>query len=428
LFTKQQYFYSRISIKVFKELKMIKAQRGTKDILPESVLTWQYIEKTARELFQNANYKEIRTPIFEGTELFKRGVGDSTDIVNKEMYTFSVGGINKDENSITLRPENTAGVVRAYIEHGMNKVAAPVKLWYFGPMFRYERPQKGRQRQFHQIGVEMFGIDKPAADAEVIALASNFLSKMGLRELVAEINSLGCTECRNKYKEKIKEVLKPYLDKLCDDCKVRYEKNPLRMLDCKNEDCIKIFDNDEIKNVILSDFICDECKTHYEDVKKYLDILNIKYKENKMLVRGLDYYNRTVFEIKSDALGSQSAVAGGGRYDGLVEMLGGEKTPAVGFALGVERLYELVEKQEDNKLDYFVVSNLTDEAVKTVQYLRDKGYSADFDFQNRKFGKQFEKAGKTAKNAVIIGEDEINGGYYTVKNLITGEQKQIKEL
>ncbi len=407
---------------------MIKAQRGTKDILPESVLTWQYIEKTARELFQNANYKEIRTPIFEGTELFKRGVGDSTDIVNKEMYTFSVGGINKDENSITLRPENTAGVVRAYIEHGMNKVAAPVKLWYFGPMFRYERPQKGRQRQFHQIGVEMFGIDKPAADAEVIALASNFLSKMGLRELVAEINSLGCTECRNKYKEKIKEVLKPYLDILCDDCKVRYEKNPLRMLDCKNEDCIKIFDNDEIKNVILSDFICDECKTHYEDVKKYLDILNIKYKENKMLVRGLDYYNRTVFEIKSDALGSQSAVAGGGRYDGLVEMLGGEKTPAVGFALGVERLYELVEKQEDNKLDYFVVSNLTDEAVKTVQYLRDKGYSADFDFQNRKFGKQFEKAGKTAKNAVIIGEDEINGGYYTVKNLITGEQKQIKEL
>jgi len=193
---------------------MIKAQRGTKDILPENVLTWQFIEKTARELFQNANYKEIRTPIFEGTELFKRGVGDSTDIVNKEMYTFSVCGINKDENSITLRPENTAGVVRAYIEHGMNKVAAPVKLWYFGPMFRYERPQKGRQRQFHQIGVEMFGIDKPSADAEVIALASNFLSKMGLSDLVAEINSLGCTDCRNKYKEKIKETLKPYLDRI----------------------------------------------------------------------------------------------------------------------------------------------------------------------------------------------------------------------
>ncbi len=407
---------------------MIKAQRGTKDILPDDILTWQHIEKTARELFQNANYKEIRTPIFEGTELFKRGVGDSTDIVNKEMYTFSVGGINKDENSITLRPENTAGVVRAYIEHGFNKVSAPVKLWYFGPMFRYERPQKGRQRQFHQIGVEMFGIDKPSADAEVIALASNFLSKMGLKELVAEINSLGCTECRNAYKENIKNILKPYLDKLCDDCKVRYEKNPLRMLDCKNEDCIKIFENDEIKKVILSDFICDDCRKHYESVKKYLDILNIRYKENKMLVRGLDYYNRTVFEIKSNALGSQNAIAGGGRYDGLVEMLGGEKTPAVGFALGVERLYELVEKIKDNKLDYFVVSNIQDEAVKTVQILRNKGFSADFDFQNRKFGKQFEKAGKIAKNAVVIGEDEIKGGYYTVKDLITGEQKQIKEL
>ncbi len=407
---------------------MIKAQRGTKDILPEDILTWQHIEKTARELFQSANYKEIRTPIFEGTELFKRGVGDSTDIVNKEMYTFSVGGINKDENSITLRPENTAGVVRAYIEHGFNKVSAPVKLWYFGPMFRYERPQKGRQRQFHQIGVEMFGIEKPAADAEVIALASNFLSKMGLKNLVAEINSLGCPECRNTYKEKIKTVLKPYLDKLCEDCKVRYEKNPLRMLDCKNEDCIKIFENDEIKKVILSDFICKECKEHYESVKKYLDILNIKYKENKMLVRGLDYYNRTVFEIKSDALGSQNAIAGGGRYDGLVEMLGGEKTPAVGFALGAERLYELVEHKEESMLDYFIVSNLPDEAIKTVQILRDKGYSADFDLQNRKFGKQFEKAGKIAKNAVVIGEDEVKGGYYTVKNLITGEQKQVKEL
>ncbi len=407
---------------------MIKAQRGTKDILPEDILTWQHIEKTARELFQSANYKEIRTPIFEGTELFKRGVGDSTDIVNKEMYTFSVGGINKDENSITLRPENTAGVVRAYIEHGFNKVSAPVKLWYFGPMFRYERPQKGRQRQFHQIGVEMFGIDKPQADAEVIALASKFLSKMGLKELVAEINSLGCLECRNAYKEKIKTILKPYLDKLCDDCKVRYEKNPLRMLDCKNEDCIKIFENDEIKNVILSDFICEECREHYESVKKYLDILNIKYKENKMLVRGLDYYNRTVFEIKSDALGSQNAIAGGGRYDGLVEMLGGEKTPAVGFALGVERLYELIEHKEEFMLDYFIVSNLPDEAMKVVQILRDKGFSADFDLQNRKFGKQFEKAGKIAKNAVVIGEDEVKGGYYSVKNLITGEQKQVKEL
>lgn len=406
---------------------MIKAQRGTKDILPEDILTWQGIEKTARELFQNANYKEIRTPIFESTELFCRGVGDSTDIVNKEMYTFSVGGQNKDESSITLRPENTAGVVRAYIEHGFSRLSAPVKLWYFGPMFRYERPQKGRQRQFHQIGVEMFGADSPSADAEVIALASKFLNKMGIEGLVAEINSLGCPKCRGEYKERIKETLKPYLDKLCDDCKVRYEKNPLRMLDCKNEDCKVIFEDENVKKVILADFICEECREHYENVKKYLDILNIRYEENKMLVRGLDYYTKTVFEIKSSALGSQSAVAGGGRYDGLVEMLGGEKTPAVGFALGVERLYELVQHKGQNKLDYFVVSSIQDKALETVQLLRDKGYSADFDFQNRKFSKQLEKAGKIARQALIIGEDEVTGGYYTVKNLETGEQIKIQK-
>ncbi len=406
---------------------MIKAQRGTKDILPGDILTWQKIEKTARELFQNANYKEIRTPIFESTELFARGVGDSTDIVNKEMYTFSVGGQNKDESSITLRPENTAGVVRAYIEHGFNRLSAPVKLWYFGPMFRYERPQKGRQRQFHQIGAEMFGAESPSADAEMIALVSKFLNKIGIEGLVAEINSLGCPKCRGEYKERIKETLKPYLDRLCDDCKVRYEKNPLRMLDCKNEDCIRIFEDEEVKKVILADFICEECREHYNDVKKYLDILNIKYQENKMLVRGLDYYTKTVFEIKSSVLGSQSAVAGGGRYDGLVEMLGGEKTPAVGFALGVERLFELVEHIEQSKLDYFVVSNMQDKALETVQMLRDKGYSADFDFQNRKFSKQLEKAGKIAKRAVIIGEDEVTGGYYTVKNLETGEQTKLQK-
>ncbi len=407
---------------------MIKVQRGCKDILPEDVLTWQMIEKTARDLFQAANYKEIRTPIFEATELFKRGVGDSTDIVNKEMYTFSVGGANKDENSITLRPENTAGVVRAYIEHGFNRKSAPVKLWYFGPMFRYERPQKGRQRQFHQIGVEMFGVSEPAADSEVIALAIKFLNKMGLNNLEAEINSLGCPECRQKYKDKIKEVLKPYLNELCDDCKVRYEKNPLRMLDCKNEHCASIFEKDGIKDVISGDFICEECREHYNKVKEYLNVLGIKYSENKMLVRGLDYYNRTVFEIKSDALGAQSAVAGGGRYDGLVEMLGGDKTPAVGFALGVERLYELIQHQDEEKLDYFVVSTMPNDALLAVNKLRDKGYSADFDFQNRKFAKQLEKAGKIAKKALIIGEDEVNGGYYTVKDLASGEQTRVEEI
>ena len=404
---------------------MIKAQRGTKDILPDEILTWQDIQKKAQELFQKANYKEIRTPVFEATELFKRGVGDSTDIVNKEMYTFSVGN---NENSITLRPENTAGVVRSYIEHGMERLSPPVKLWYMGPMFRYERPQAGRQRQFHQIGLELFGIKEPAADAEVIMIATEFLKVMGLYDLTVSLNSLGCPNCRNKYKEEIKNALKPYLDKLCDDCKVRFEKNPLRMLDCKNEECKIIFEKEEIKEVILKDFICDECKNHFEELKNYLNEINIKYEIDKMLVRGLDYYTRTVFEVKSNSLGSQNAILGGGRYDGLVEMLGGKPTPAVGFALGVERLCSLINKIEDKKLDYFVVSTMPDIALKTVFELRKKGFSAEFDMQKRKFAKQLEKASKIANKAVIIGEDEIKGGYYTVKDLTTGVQTREEKI
>ena len=404
---------------------MIKAQRGTKDILPDEILTWQDIQKKAQELFQRANYKEIRTPVFEATELFKRGVGDSTDIVNKEMYTFSVGN---NENSITLRPENTAGVVRSYIEHGMERLSPPVKLWYMGPMFRYERPQAGRQRQFHQIGLELFGIKEPAADAEVIMIATEFLKAMGLYDLTVSLNSLGCPNCRNKYKEEIKNALKPYLDKLCDDCKVRFEKNPLRMLDCKNEECKIIFEKEEIKEVILKDFICDECKNHFEELKNYLNEINIKYEIDKMLVRGLDYYTRTVFEVKSNSLGSQNAILGGGRYDGLVEMLGGKPTPAVGFALGVERLCSLINKIEDKKLDYFVVSTMPNIALKTVFELRKKGFSAEFDMQKRKFAKQLEKASKIANKAVIIGEDEIKGGYYTVKDLTTGVQTREEKI
>ena len=404
---------------------MIKAQRGTKDILPDEITTWQEIYKRANELFTNANCKEIRTPIFEATELFKRGVGDSTDIVNKEMYTFNVGG---NETSITLRPENTAGVVRAFIEHGMDRLSPPVKLWYMGPMFRYERPQAGRQRQFHQIGVEIFGVKEATADAEAIILASEFLKKNGIDDLTVSLNSLGCPTCRQKYKDEIKKVLSPYLDELCEDCKVRYQKNPLRMLDCKNEKCIEIFNKDEIKNVVLKDFICDECREHFEEVKKYLDKTGIKYEIDKMLVRGLDYYTRTVFEIKSSLLGAQSAILGGGRYDGLVEMLGGKPTPAVGFALGVERLYGLIEKIEEEKLDYFVVSKFSDAAINLTLKLRQKGFKADFDMQGRKFAKQLEKASKIAKKAVIIAEEELEGNFYTVKNLETGEQIKTTEL
>ena len=407
---------------------MIKAQRGTKDILLDEIPTWQWILDNAKKVFQNACFQEIKTPIFEATELFARGVGDSTDIVNKEMYTFSVGGASKDATSITLRPENTAGVVRAYIEHNLNRQSPPQKFWYFGPMFRYERPQAGRQRQFHQLGVEMFGIKEPSADAEVILAAVEFLKSVGLGDLEVELNSLGCPKCKNEYRNSIKETLKPYLDSLCDDCKMRYEKNPLRILDCKNEECQKIFELPEVKKVILADYICEDCKEHFETLVKYLDELNIKYSRNKMLVRGLDYYNRTVFEIKSSSLGSQSAVCGGGRYDGLVEMLGGVPTPAIGFAMGVERLYTLVNKIEPNKIDYFIVSQDTKEALKLARSLREKGKTIDFDVQKRKWVKQLEKASKVAKYAILLGEDEINQGFFSVKNLETGKQVKVNKI
>lgn len=407
---------------------MIKAQRGTKDIFGDESLTWQWILKNAQNVFQNACFQEIKTPIFEATELFARGVGDSTDIVNKEMYTFSVGGAQKDSASITLRPENTAGVVRAFIEHNIVRQSPPQKFWYFGPMFRYERPQAGRQRQFHQIGVEMFGVKEPSADAEVIMAAVNFLKSVGLGDLEVELNSLGCSKCKNDYKESIKEILKPYLEDMCDDCKMRYEKNPLRILDCKNENCQKIFELPEVKKIIMADYICEECSVHFNQLTQYLDNLNIKYSRNKLLVRGLDYYNRTVFEIKSSVLGSQSAVCGGGRYDGLVEMLGGQATPAVGFAMGVERLFTLVDKIQPSKIDYFVVSSNTLEAIKLTQKLREKGKVVDFDMQGRKFAKQLEKASKVAKYAIILGEDEINQNFYSVKNLETGEQIKINTI
>ena len=407
---------------------MIKAQRGTKDILNEEIITWQWILENAKKTFQNACFNEIKTPIFEATELFARGVGDSTDIVNKEMYTFSIGGADKGATSITLRPENTAGVVRAFIEHGLVRQSPPQKFWYFGPMFRYERPQAGRQRQFHQIGVEMFGIKDASADAEVILAAVNFLKSVGLGDLSVELNTLGCPKCKNEYRTSIKEILKPHLENLCDDCKMRYEKNPLRILACKDENCQKIFELPEIKEVILKDYVCEECLEHFNQLTNYLDSLNIKYSRNKLLVRGLDYYNRTVFEIKSSALGSQSAVCGGGRYDGLVEMLGGTPTPAVGFAMGVERLYTLVNKLEPQKIDYYIVSTNTAEAIKLAQKLRENNKQVDFDMQARKFAKQLEKASKVAKNAIILGEDEIEKGYFSVKNLETGEQVKIDKI
>lgn len=396
---------------------LIKAQKGTKDILPTEIGQWQNLEEKALEVFTKAGFNEIRTPVFEATELFARGVGDTTDIVNKEMYTFE-----KSERSITLRPENTAGVVRAFIENGMHRLPSPVKLWYKGPMFRYERPQAGRQRQFHQVGAELFGILEPTADAEVILLAVNYLKSIGLNDLDVEINSLGCPDCREGFRSALRAVLKPELEDLCPDCQSRYEKNPLRILDCKVEECKNILAKPEVQKVITSDYICPDCKEHFNTVLSCLDALNVKYVRNKLLVRGLDYYNRTVFEIKSNNLGSQNAVCGGGRYDSLVKNLGGEDTPAVGWAMGMERLTSLLPQQEVKKLQAYVVSNLTLEAIKLTEELRTNGISADFDMTNKKFGKQLEKASKAADFAVILGQDELNNNKVSIKNLKTSQQ------
>lgn len=398
-------------------MTIIKIQKGTKDILPNDMPVWHFMEEKAKEVFTKYGAKEIRTPIFEATELFARGVGDTTDIVNKEMYTFE-----KSERSLTLRPENTAGVVRSFIENGMHRLSAPVKLWYKGPMFRYERPQAGRQRQFHQVGIEVFGIKQATADAEVILMAVNYLKSLGLQDLFVEINSLGCPQCREVFKTKLKEVLKPYLSELCPDCQARYEKNPLRLLDCKVEDCKKIYEKSEVQAIIQSDFICEDCAEHFHELQKYLNELNINYSINKLLVRGLDYYNRTVFEIKSNNLGSQNAVCGGGRYDSLVKNLGGEDTPAVGFAMGMERLAALIGEKQECKILGFVVSSNSLEALKLAEELRQKGITVEFDLANKKFVKQLEKAAKVAKYALILGEDEISTKQITVKNLETSEQ------
>ena len=401
-------------------MAIIKLQKGTKDILPQDMPIWHFMEEKALEIFSRYGAKEIRTPIFEATELFARGVGDTTDIVNKEMYTFE-----KSERSLTLRPENTAGVVRSFIENGMHRLSAPVKLWYKGPMFRYERPQAGRQRQFHQVGVEVFGIKNATADAEVILMAVNYLKALGLSDLNVELNSLGCTKCRETFKTKLKAVLKPYLSQMCPDCQSRYEKNPLRLLDCKVPECNEIYAKPEVQEIIQSDFICEECSSHFEELKSYLDELNVNYSINKLLVRGLDYYNRTVFEIKSNNLGSQNAVCGGGRYDSLVKNLGGEDTPAIGFAMGMERLATLIEEKQTEKLLAYIISNDPLEAIKLTEELRNQGYSCEFDLTNKKFIKQLEKASKVAKYALILGEDEIKQSKVTIKNLETSEQKTV---
>lgn len=398
----------------------LQAPKGIHDITFDDITLWQHVEKVAMEVFELANFTEIRTPILEYTELFARGVGESTDIVNKEMYSF-----DKEGRNYTLRPENTAGVVRSYIQNGFFKRPAPQKLWYKGPMFRYERPQKGRQRQFHQIGMEMFGIEQASADAEVILTALKLLKKLELSNLTLHLNNIGCPECRNDYKQKIKDSVKDKLDKLCEDCQKRYEINPLRMLDCKKESCQAIYSEEPTNTIINNDFICEKCKTNYDDLLDILKDAKVDITFNKKLVRGLDYYNGAVFEITSNNLGAQNAVCGGGRYDGLVQLLGGPPTPGVGWALGAERLISLLKTQIESSLDVFIVSDFPKKAILLADLLRDSNIKTEYSFSKTKFGKQLDKANKAnAKFAIIIGQEEVEKDVYTIKNLKTGDQFQ----
>lgn len=405
---------------------MINIPKGTKDLLPQDSYKWQFIEKTAREVAKIFNIKEIRTPTFEHTEVFLRGVGETTDIVNKEMYTFT----DKGGRSITLKPEGTAGVVRAFIENGMASSALPAKLYYLTQCFRYERPQAGRLREFHQFGIEYFGAKTPDTDAEVILVAKTFIEKLGIKNVSLYINSIGCKDCRKKYEEALKNYLKANFDNLCELCKSRFEKNPLRILDCKNQDCKKIVENAPS----ILDYLCDDCSNHFEQVKKLLTLSNVEFKIDHNIVRGLDYYTKTVFEFVSENIGAQGTVCGGGRYDGLVKELGGTETCGIGFAAGIERLLLLMENTgveipNDEGVQIYVASMGEQEKEKAfclVKSLRENGVIAELDHMERGIKAQFKYADKIgAKYVGVIGSDELEKGIIKIKNMSDGQETEV---
>ncbi len=406
---------------------LTKAPKGTKDVLATESYKWQYLEKIFREVCERFGYKEIMTPVFEHTELFERGVGETTDVVQKEMYTFE----DKAGRSITLKPEGTAPVVRALIEHKLYSGALPLKFFYITPCYRYERPQAGRLREFHQFGIEVFGSSQPAVDVEVMALVYNFYKILGVEGIELNINNIGCPKCRTEYNAKLREFLKDKLDNLCETCQSRYEKNPMRILDCKNEKC-----QAEIKDApLMINHLCNECNDHFEKVKEYLEIANIEYKIDPKIVRGLDYYTKTAFEFISNEIGSQSTVCGGGRYDRLVEELGGPSTPAVGFGMGIERLLLTLENNgieipKEKGLDIFIVTigeKADKEAFRLLSDLRKNGISADKDYLERSIKAQFKYSDKLeAQYTIVIGDDEVDKGIITLKNMKTGEQQEVK--
>lgn len=404
---------------------MIQRPKGTKDLLPQDSYLWQYMEKQIKDLFEVYGFSEIRVPVFEHTELFQRGVGDTTDVVQKEMYTFE----DKGGRSVTLRPEGTAGVVRAYIENGMASRPSPVKMWYNMGMYRYENVQKGRLREFHQIGAEVIGSGSPEADAETISMAKRIFDKLQIPNITLNLNSIGCPVCRAKYQEVLKEFIGKNIEEYCETCKTRFDKNPMRILDCKEKRCKEL---NQGAPVIL-DYLCEECKTHFEKVKEILSALEIPYKIDSGIVRGLDYYTKTVFEFIDEETGL--TVLAGGRYDGLVKQLEGQDTPAIGFAMGVERIADILAKnaREDikPKQPEIYIAQIGEKAnlfaTKLVEVLRENGIYAVKDITAKSLKAQFKYADKIgAKYTLTIGEDEIQTGAGKIKNMQTGEEQEVE--
>lgn len=402
------------------------APKGTKDILPNQVYKWHYVENAFREACSRYVFKEIRTPVFEHTELFSRSVGDTTDIVEKQMYTFEDYG----KRSITLKPEGTSPVARAFVEHKLYADVQPSKFYYVIPCFRYEKPQSGRLREFHQVGIETFGTDNMMADAEIIGFASDFFSSLGIKDLELRINSIGCPKCRQTYREALKDFLRGKYDDLCSTCKSRYERNPMRILDCKSPVCQEL-----VKGVPhMLDYLCGDCKEAFVDLKKNLDAMGIEYIVDPGIVRGLDYYTKTAFEFVSNRIGAQGTVCGGGRYDHLIEQIGGPPVPGVGFGLGIERLLLLMETTgieipEPENPDVFIAvmgERAKRFGLKLMRDLRNQGVKVEMDSLGRNIKGQFKYADRLkSKYTIIIGDNELDQNMVSIKNMKTSEQKQV---
>lgn len=402
------------------------APKGTKDVLPNQIYRWHYVERKFDDICRRYGYKEIRTPIFEHTELINRGVGDTTDIVQKEMYTFNDHG----GRSLTLKPEGTSPAVRAFVEHRMYAEVQPTKIYYDTPCFRYEKPQSGRLRQFHQFGVEIFGTPNMMADADVICLGHDFLEEMGIKDVVLEINSVGCPTCRDTYRRALQDFLRPHYDELCDTCKNRFDKNPMRILDCKSQE-----DQDLVKDAPnMIDYLCDECASSFEEVKGHLESMGLEYTVNPRIVRGLDYYTKTAFEFVSNKIGAQGTVCGGGRYDNLCQEIGGPPIPGVGFGLGKERLLMLMEANgveipEAEPSDVFIVTMGDKGRIKGLEILRElhkKGISAQMDTLARNVKGQFKYAARlNAKKTIVIGDEELEKGVVQIKDMDRHEQQEV---